>query len=374
MALHEHTIAFDARMVHCSGIGTYIRGLAGAMADFAAGDRPAFVFQGDPAELGAYPCFGGLGRIARSTAPIYGIRGQMLYPRVEGASLYHFPHYNVPRLLRAPYVVTVHDLIHQLFPEVLGSRFKLLVSRAMLGHAVKHAERIITVSGYTRRDIARHCGVPEERIAVTYNAVSPSFQRAPDDAVARLREELGLPGRFLLAVGVNRPHKNFPFLIDAFAQWVSRRGADAGLVICGMQGRDAAQLGRLAAERNVAKAVRFIDYLEHGKLPALYQAADALVFPSLYEGFGIPVIEAQRLGTPVISSSASCMPEVAGEGALYFDPRSPAEFGARLDDLYADPGNVARLVERGYSNERRFSWQAAARGTLEVYAGALSSG
>lgn len=296
---------------------------------------------------------------------------------MAGADIWHFPHYNVPWRFRPrrPCAVTVHDLIHLLFPEVAGSRAKWLAGRILMMHAVRRAGAILTVSECSRRDLARTFRIPEERIVITPNAVDPAFMPVGEQGVDALREELGLSQRYLLAVGIHKPHKNLSFLIRTFLEW--RKQSDAGrevtLVLCGQGEAASRELGRLAAglasgDTGIPAAVRFLPWIDHTRLPALYQGADALVFPSLYEGFGLPVLEAQRVGTPVIASSAASIPEAAGEGALYFDPRSSRELSARLDELYTGGKDLTeRLIAAGYANEQRFSWKHTADRVLQVY-------
>ena len=369
------SLVMDVRMAGHSGIGTYIRGLLAAIQRIGMPpDLPPLVLVGDPEDIASRPELGGFTPIVPFRAPIYSVREQVLFPVPSGARLLHFPHYNVPRLVRRPFVVTIHDLIHWLMPEVLGSRLKRAVSASMMRHAAAHAAVVLTVSEHSRRDIAQHLQVPYDRIVVTPNAVSPGFQRPAEDAVARLRRELGLPPRFVLALGVFKPHKNFEFLVRCFARWANQRRGDApALVLCGPDARGAALLRRLASESGApAGTVQVLPYLEHDRLPCLYAAAEALVFPSLYEGFGIPPLEAQRLGVPVLASRAASIPEVAGDGARYFDPRSEQELCAALDALLDDPAQTQRLVEAGRANEQRFSWEATATATLEAYRRALN--
>lgn len=353
-----------------SGIGTYICGLVAGMHRVGIPhDLAPLGLIGDPQEIARRPELGGSHPLVAFTAPVYGLREQLLFPLPPGTRLLHFPHYNVPRVLRGGFVVTVHDLIHLLMPEVLGSRWKRAVSASMMRHAVRHAALILTVSEWSRRDIARHLRVPEEQIIVTPNAVAREFQRPPDEAIARLRSDLDLPPQFLLAVGVHKQHKNFEFLVRCFSRWMQRRRGEAStLVLCGPDARGATSLERLAAESGAPTgSIRVLPYIEHANLPGLYAAADGLVFPSLYEGFGIPPLEAQRVGVPVLASNASCIPEVAGNGARYFDPRSEQELRAALDALMDEPAETQRLVEAGRANEQRFSWEATAMATLEVY-------
>lgn len=367
-------VAIDVRMAGHSGIGTYIRGLIGGMREIGIPDDIApIALVGDPVKIAGYPELAEAEVVVPFGAPIYSLREQFLFPIPKRAALLHFPHYNVPRLVRTRFVVTIHDLIHLLMPEVLGSRLKRAISRSMLQHAAARATAVLTVSEWSRRDIAQHLRIPEDRILVTPNAVTRGFQCPPAETIARLRRELALPPRFFLAVGVYKPHKNFEFLVRCFVRWTQARGPEApSLILCGPDKRGGVLLERLAVESGAKPgAVRVLPYLEHARLPGLYAAAEALIFPSLYEGFGLPPLEAQRVGIPVLASNASCIPEVAGHGARYFDPRSERELHAALSAVLDDPDQTRRLVETGRANEQRFSWETTASLTLAAYRQAM---
>ena len=230
-------IAFDARMVNHSGIGTHIRGLIEEMAEFGASeDLPNFTFLGDPAALSPYPAFAMLGDTVNVPMAIYSFREQMAFPRLSKAGLYHFPHYNTPISQTAPFVVTVHDLIHLLFPQYVASRTKWLLGRKVLKHAVSRARAVFTVSEGTRADLIEHLGVDPAKIHLTPNAVSRHFSRPGRGAVDTLRRRLSLTADFFLAAGVDKPHKNFVFLVESFSAWRKRSASPIQLVICGVKG------------------------------------------------------------------------------------------------------------------------------------------
>lgn len=351
-------------MIDASGIGTYIRGLLEAMHG-GTGVEPSvdFTYVGDCRVLESYSPMIGCHEAINFPARPYSLREQVSFPRIPGIALTHFPHYNVPRFYRGRFVVTIHDLIHILLPEVLGSPFRRAAARNMISWATRRAARILTVSESTKRDLVEHLRIPATRVTVTPCGVSPRFQPVPLESIRAVRERLGLPVRYLLAVGINKPHKNLAFLIQTYLRWVQRFDGDVDLVVCGCGGDSLPKIERTEGRRRV----HFLPYVRHDEMPAVYQAADALVFPSLYEGFGLPVLEAQRVGTPVIASNASSIPEVAGEGALYFSPTDSEELMTRLEEFYAVPSMAVSLRESGLANERRFSWEECARLTLACY-------
>ena len=354
-------------MVNHSGIGTHIRGLIEGMAESAPDFLPNFTFLGDAQALSLYPAFGMLGDTVDASMPIYSFREQMAFPRLADVGLYHFPHYNTPIRQNAPFVVTVHDLIHLLFPEYVPSRTKWLLGRRVLKHAVSRARAVFTVSEGTRSDLVEHLGVDPAKIHLTPNAVSRHFAPPGRGAIDALRRRLALNTDFFLAAGVDKPHKNFVFLVEAFGAWRKHSGAAIELVICGVKGGTGPLAKYIDAHR--PEGVRILEFQSYNIMPDLLAAAKALVFPSLYEGFGLPILEAQRIGTPVLCSRASCMPWVAGEkGALFFDPKDPEELADCFDHILESEETARILTEAGHSNESRFTWTETARKTLEVYA------
>ncbi len=366
-------LAFDARMALHSGIGTYIRGLVEGFVSIRSHHHavPRFQFFGPPDLAATHPVFGKVGEWSAWTAGIYSVAEQLLPPRAPGVAAWHFPHYNVPVTLPGPFFVTIHDLIHLLHPEWSGGWFRRAVAERVLRRAAKEAQAVFTVSDASKRDIVEHLGLAEERVVVTPNAVSPAFQPKARTQVVDAVRRLGLPDRYILAVAIHKPHKNLEFLIRVFSRWAKRSGADLRLVICGVGEREGDRLARFAAEMETSDWMMPVACVPHGQMPQVYQGATALVFPSLVEGFGLPILEAQRMGVPVLCSSSSCMPEVAGAGALFFDPRSEAELAARLDELCASPTVRENLIREGHRNEKRFCWEETARKTVETYRATL---
>lgn len=350
-------------MVHASGIGTHIRGLLEAIHELPANEQPDFTWFGTTADLKKYPYLGG--RHVEFNAPVYSIRERLGFPSAPGFDFYHVPHYNVPQRMDRPYAVTIHDLIHILIPEVLNSRAKRAYARYLMKSAAARARVIFTISECSKRDIMEQLGVPAEKLVFVPNAVSSSWKRADEIQVEQIRSAYDLDRPFLFAVGVNKPHKNFPWLIRSYASW--KGSSDVDLVICGVRAHNAAPLRAVAAETGATNRVKFIEYLDHDRLPALYQASAALVFPSLYEGFGIPIIEANHLGVPVLSSCAASMPEVGADAALFFDPRNTDSFHTTLDQLFTSTELRDQLITRGHKNAARYKWSDAAKITLKTY-------
>jgi glycosyltransferase involved in cell wall biosynthesis len=287
---------------------------------------------------------------------------------MQNVSLLHEPHYVLPPLVPCRAVVTIHDCIHLMFPQYLPNRFAYGYARATLWAATKRAERIFTVSETSKADILRYCDVPADRIIVVYNAIDDRFAAPPDmDAVERVRERYQLNGPFALYVGNIKPHKNLERLIDAF-DLVRRNGFERlELLIIGDQISKYPRLRRAVDKHKLHKHVRFLGFVADDTLAALYRLATVFVFPSLYEGFGLPPLEAMASGTPVVTSNRSSLPEVVGDAAVLVDPYSAASIAEGIQRVLSDADLRRTLSERGLARAREFSWETSIRRIHEVY-------
>ena len=359
------TVAFDARMVAHSGIGTHIRGLLRATRSLS--HPPEMSLLGDLNQLTRLHFHHGF-QLERYVSPIYSAVGQFMFPsRWKGARALHVPHYNIPYRFADPLVVTVHDLIHLLFPEQVGSSLKQAYARYTFKKVANTADRIVCVSEHTRRDVLERLDVEEDRVTVLPNAVDDQFIPTDDESeVVAFRRRRGLPREYLLAVGIDKPHKNYAFLLRALAPLWEGRDKAPPLVIAGA-GSSREQLPTTIGELGVSERVILPERLPDEEMPLLYQAATALVYPSTYEGFGLPMLEAQRVGTPVASSNASSLPEVGGLGAVFFDPTDEEECRDTITRLLEDSELRSDIVASGHKNEQRYSWAKGAEILGQVY-------
>jgi glycosyltransferase involved in cell wall biosynthesis len=267
-------------------------------------------------------------------------------------------------------VVTIHDLVSFLFPETVPKKYSLYM-RLMTRLATRSADRIIAVSQATKTDLERTLHVPPAKIVVIHEAVGPEFGRplAPE-AVAAVVHRYGLRRPYCLFVGNLEPRKNLPGLIEAFAD-VRRRLAGTAhppqLVLAGTRAWLHSPIFRAVETHGVGDDVVFTDYVPIADLPALYAGATCFVFPSLYEGFGLPVLEAMAAGAPVVAARAGSIPEVAGDAALLVDARVPGELATAIETLLTDSALRERLIARGRVRAAEFGWEAVARQTLAVY-------
>jgi glycosyltransferase involved in cell wall biosynthesis len=265
-------------------------------------------------------------------------------------------------------VVTVHDLIYARFPEAhAGLRGRGM--RVLVPLGVRHARRVIADSQSTREDLIELLGIQAQRIDVAPLGLG-AVRRAEalDEAHIRARLRLG-ERRVALSLSAKRPHKNLLALIGALARIPAERRPV--LVLPGYETWHEAELRERASDLGVAEDVRFEGWLDARELEGLWGIADAFVFPSLYEGFGLPVLEAMARGVPVACANASSLPEVAGDAALLFDPRSEQEIAAAVERLLGDRALAEQLRAKGLERSRRFTWERTARLTLDSYARAL---
>ncbi len=361
-------VYLDARMIGHSGIGTHIRGLLEGWREGALEFRP--VLLGNPATLAAWLPDATAYTIVPYQARPYGVGEQWSFPaRAVGRALLHVPHYNIPFGHRGPLVVTLHDLIH-LHPQ-WGAKSVLarLYAHCMVRAACRRAARIFTVSQATADELTAQLEVAPERISIVYNAAAEWFHRPapPPETVARFRRDHRLPDDYILTVGLYKPHKNIDGLLDAFRLLRQGRRMFLPLVVAGTQGKERPALFEAIRRRGLTDAVRVVDRLPSEQMPLLYRAARALVHPALLEGFGLPVVEAQAVGTPVAAANTPAVAEVAGDGALLFDPLNVEEMARQIQTVVGDPNVRAKLAEQGRKNARRFSWSESAAKVRAVY-------
>ncbi|MFH1681557.1 MAG: glycosyltransferase [Candidatus Eisenbacteria bacterium] len=362
-------IGIDIRKIHDFGIGTYIRSLVRELSRIDP-HREYGVFQNADEEMqwgeNIIPVV--------DNSPKYSLREHISLPlkmRRHRIDLFHSPHYVLPVTRPCRAVVTIHDLIHLFYPP---SRAAALYARAMMSAATRSASRILTVSNASREDIVRVLRVAPEKVVVIHNAVDERF--VPLET-GRAREEvartIGVEGEYILCVSNCLPHKNLRRLIEAFAR-LKRQGFGGDLVLAGVEAAKARDLPRAVRENRLGESVRFAGFVPDSFLPALYGGARVFVFPSLYEGFGLPPLEAMACGVPVVVSDTPALTEVVGSAGLRVDPERVESITEGIARLLGDPALHRRYAEEGLRHSRRFSWRAAAEQTLRVYEEVIGHG
>lgn len=370
-------IGIDGRTVRDDypGIGRYVHNLLTAMQPQLAGDT--LVVLHDPAVKTRY-----------NLQTLAGLPGVELVPfalssralsqqwklpallRTLGLDVFHAPYYfTAYRGLPCPLVLTLHDLIPIVYPASMPSALGRLSYAAAVRLAVREARQLIVPSQSTRADLTRSLHVPAERVAVIPEAAAPLFHPASEATVRQTRELHRVPPRYILHVGVNKPHKNLETLLDAYHSYYIRTPAEnrASLVLVGEHDPRYVSPRRWAAQLGLARSLLALGNVPDEDLRALYTGAACVVFPSLYEGFGLPVLEAMACGAPVVCSSASSLPEVAGDAAILLDPLDTAAWTRIIPRLLDDSALRASLRAQGLARAAQFSWVSAARDTLGVY-------
>lgn len=369
-------VAYDARMATWGGIGTYSLELLRALAARRTADDLALLVLRRPEDafLEKLPELAGVDWQVVRGGP-WSARGTLeagLAARGR-ADLYHAPHVTIPTGFPGPLIVTVHDLRPLLLPDTMPGAHKRAVFRLAVGRAVRRASVVLADSRHTAATLYR-LGFRPRRLEVVPLGVASRFSPQAADAVAQARRRYGLEPEGLLWTGDFRPHKNVETLVRAYALLPPETRARHTLVLAGADGSFRAQgARRLAAELLGPQAdrVHFPGHIDSADLPALYTNAALFVFPSTFEGFGLPLLEAASCGTPVVAASAPPLTEVMGDAAVYFPPTDARALAAVLRALLEDPGRRRELALRGQARSRRFRWETTAALTIAAYRGAL---
>jgi glycosyltransferase involved in cell wall biosynthesis len=366
-------VAIDARLAHytAGGIAHHILNLARALAEAAPDDR--FTLLRSVKQHGSsLPQAANLLSTPLLTPPHH--RAEQLTLPLEIArvrpDLLHCPDFIPPFRRRCPAVVTVHDLAFLRYPETLTPESKRYYGQVR--RAVESAERTIVVSAATARDLAELLGVGTARVRVVHNGLDPAFRRPADPAaVARVREGWALDRPYLLFLGTLEPRKDVPTLLRAFAA-VRAQHPDLLLALVGRRGWLFEPIFEAIETLGLGAAVRTIEDAADADLPPLFDGATAFAFPSLYEGFGLPALEALARGVPSVVAETSSLTEVVGDAAVRFPPGDHEALAACLLRLLSDAGLRADLRVRGPVQAAGFTWERAARETLAVYREALA--
>jgi glycosyltransferase involved in cell wall biosynthesis len=366
-------IVIDVRHIKDFGIGTYIRNLVAALSDLDQHNKYLLsAFRRDIPEFGHLaPNF----ETVVYDEPEKHRWEDLTYPwflKSLAPDLVHLPLNDVPLLMRNPYVVTIHDMSSFLFGAQTGIKENLRLYRFRRG--LLRADRVIAVSTATRRDVENLLGIRPDRMRLVYSAPDPNFLKHQSEPASRekLRERFQIQYPFVLYAGRIRPHKNIPRLIEAFAVVRGELESppvykDLRLIIIGDEISRNPEVRRAVAQTRTQQVVRFLGFVPFETLKEFYSAASAFAFPSLYEGFGLPPLEAMATGIPVVTSSVSSLPEVVGDAAMIVNPENVFDIARGIREVLVDEGVRSRLIRSGFAQVRQFSWRRTAEQTLEVY-------
>lgn len=358
-------VVIDGRTAtpHFPGIGRYVTNLVRSMVQ-GDPDMSVSIIK-DTSGSEPHP---GIKSIPCGLSP-FSLRQQWAVPRLlkrDGAALYHSPYYLMPYRLPTPAVLTCYDVIPLIFPEYFSFRQRIIYKIANR-LAIKTASRIIAISETTRRDAIRFFGVEEDRILSIPLGVEDRFSPCPGPAVEAIRAKYRLPDQYVLYVGMNKPHKNLVRLVEAWGAVERKTKPGHTLVIAGYWDARYPEARQLAEKMGLSECVHFAGPIDDADLPALYTGAALFVFPSLYEGFGLPVLEAMACGTPVACGAADALAEVAGDAATLFDPSDSTAMADCLNSLLSDPDRLQAFREAGMSRAGMFTWQKTAAATRDAY-------
>ncbi len=376
-------IDYTAAVRQGAGIGRYTRGLIGALPAVDAENSYRLFVAGRgagrqlPAAANFSTCW--LPLTDRDTSIVWQrlrlpIPIELFLGRLD---VFHSPDFVLPPVMRARTVLTVHDLTFMRVPEYAHPVLREYLLR-VVPRSVRRADLILADSESTRRDVVELLGVPEQRVRVVYPGVEARFRPVHDEAaLAAVRRRYGLERPFILGLSTLEPRKNFLGLIEAYASLHARHHQEHDLVIVGGKGWLYEPIYERVQSLGLGERVRFAGRAADEDLPAIYSLASCLAYPSFYEGFGIPVLEAMACGTPVVTARASSLPEAGGEAALYVDPHDGESLAQALERVLDDEPLRARLRAAGRVQAARFTWEVAAQALLAAYyaaAGASSPG
>ncbi len=368
-----YTIGIDVRKIQDFGIGTYIRNLVRSLARIDAENRYLLLCR--PQDRDLLRDLPGNFQTVPESAPVYSAREMLalswrLYR--SRLDLYHSTHYVLPAWVGSPVVVTIHDIIHLLYPDFLPSRFAFLYAQRMIRRSLSRGDRVIAVSQSTKNDLTQYFDVDGGKIQVVHNGVEEAFrQRLPSEELQRWLRNLGIEQPYLLFVGNPKPHKNLDNVVKAYARARHLANLDAPLICVGARTGSEFKIRQRAQYLGIPDKVRILGHVAQEALPAIYQGASLFLYPTLYEGFGLPVVEAMASGVPVITSNTSALKEIAEGYAYLVDPLDIEGMAKAIANVMGDPERRARLAELGAKRSADFDWDLTAQKTLDVYRAAI---
>lgn len=353
-------IYIDARMINMSGIGRYIRNII---------NNNKYIQDITTLSLKTDEIKYDVNSDIKFNSKIYGIKEQIKFPyiKIKNKSILHVPHYNIPLLYKGRLITTIHDITHILFPEYLPNKFALYYAKFMIKMALKKSDYILTVSQNTKKDLVKYFNADPQKIVVTYNGVEDTFKPKNSKYYEYLydRYNISKDKKILLYVGNKKPHKNLKNLIKAISLLKNKENYILILSGKGFDGYD--ELEKMSKDMNLENQIIHTGIVSDEELIDLYNLADLFVFPSLYEGFGIPVLEAMACGTPVICSNTSSLPEVVEDAAYMFDPHDITQIKNSIELLMSDRILYLDLINKGYIQSSKFTWDRCREMTEIIY-------
>lgn len=357
-------IGIDTRMIEHSGIGVRILNLVQSLANEKREDLDIYLF-GNKEILNKYKLDQSF-PIIEYNVKVYSIREFWGHSKMKEMDILDIPHFNIPIRYLKKCIVTIHDIIPYKMKEFFPSKAKQIYMHLIFYLIKRFSKKVISVSECTKSDLVEVFHFPKDKIQTIYNGLNQElFKPHSKKECNDFRSKYNLENEYLLTVGIGKGHKNLGFVIKTLTPLWLEGNLDLPLILAGAGGKIPEHLIEII--RPVEKFIIPFQKISYEELPLLYQNAKMLIFPSLYEGFGFPLLEAQGVGCPVLSSNASVMPEVLRNSAYFFNPRDEKKFQEEFRLFMLNPSLLKTKVPLGYENAKRFTWKKAAEETMQVY-------
>jgi len=339
-------VNFDARMKNNTGIGLYIRSLM----EHISKDNNEVDF------------------LVNEKIKLFSLKEQLYLNKMSNRnSILHCPHFNAPVVKNGKLVITIHDLAFNRYEEEFSNKAAKIYYNFVMNRNMKNADHIITISESSKKDIVDFYGISEERITVIKHGapyVDTNYNLNLKEIVYK---KFNITKPFIFFVGINRPRKNLKNLVLAYRELIKKSDVDVQLVIAGKKDSRYYDMEKDIKAFNLEDNIILTDFVNDDELKCLYSNCEAFIFPSIYEGFGFPVLEAMLFKVPVICSNTSSLPEVVGDAGIYFDPYDVNDMAQKIYDVLKDNNLKSMLVDKGNKQVQKFSWEESSMKHLEVY-------
>jgi glycosyltransferase involved in cell wall biosynthesis len=345
-------IVLDARMINHSGIGTNIKNMIPSLVD-----NYNLTLLGNAEILGSFS-WSRQTRMINTTSSIYSIKEQIELPmKIPRCDLFISPHYNIPifKIRASKRAVIINDVNHLVYAEKLPL-VKSTYAKYMINAAIRKSDKVITISEFSKNEIIKFANVKKKEINIVYCSLDSDTlkKQIQEKSIDKIRSSYKLPESYFLYIGSIKPHKNLRMAINAFNAWSKNGSPATKLVLIGVNKNELerdVEIIPLIDQNNII----ILGFVKDSELPSIYKNAECLIFPSVYEGFGLPPLEAMICGCPVLASNSASIPEVCGDAALYFDPFNTTELVEKMTLLRNDKTLRNELISKGYKNILRFS-------------------
>lgn len=368
-------IGIDARLINWPGIGRYVASLIENLLPLSS-PHDYIIYFASVQDQTIMPSLAQNNRVEKVIFPypVFSISEQLQWPRrirQDHLDLFHAPHYVVPLAASVPMVVTIHDLVGFRFPEHMYGTIARFYYQSMTRLAVRKADKSITDSDFTRSEMVNLLHTSPSKIQTVYLGVDQTkFLFHPQNDEKFLRQ-YNFPGRTMLYLGTKKPWKNLPLIIHVLKELIQAQ-EDVTLILSGKDARRQQDLSQLIQNLGLQAHIQEVGYIEETAVSAFYRAATLFTFPSYYEGFGLPVLEAMASGVPVIASHSASIPEIVGDAGMLLDPHKVPEWVHHTRALLNDEPQRQHLIQQGIRRSQMFTWHKCATETLAVYESAAN--